>query len=57
MEKIICESFRQNPDKIGFLMDTGCCELTHKQDGGIWRTEFPRILMELRNKIRNVEKW
>ncbi len=48
MERIMSASFRQNPAAMKILMDTGDAVITHTQDPGIWNTEFPRILMNIR---------
>lgn len=49
MERIIRRSFNTHPAlKAELVRVTGDVVLTHRQDRGIWRTEFPRILMELR---------
>ena len=49
MEDLILESFKQCDTAKMALLDTGSAELTHWQDNGIWKTEFPRILMEVRD--------
>lgn len=53
MKFLIKESFKQNPDATNRLLSTGNSILTHTQDNGKWRTEFPRILMEVRDELRN----
>jgi predicted NAD-dependent protein-ADP-ribosyltransferase YbiA (DUF1768 family) len=53
MKKVIRESMKQNPKIIKLLLRTGDREITHVNDKGIWKTEFPRILMELREEFRN----
>lgn len=55
MKILIKESFRQNPDALQRLLSTGNAMLTHTQDKGKWGTEFPRILMEVREELRNVQ--
>lgn len=52
MERIMFMSFYQNPDAIVELLATGDRILTHNNDRGIWRKEFPRILMSLRNRFK-----
>ena len=52
MKEIITESFRQNPDALNKLLATGNATLTHNQDDSKWKTEFPRILMEVRSGLR-----
>lgn len=56
MKILIKESFRQNPDALQRLLSTGNAMLTHTQDKGKWGTEFPRILMEVREELRNAQK-
>lgn len=52
MYKLIKESFQQNPDALQKLLATGDAVLTHNQEEGKWKTEFPRILMEVREELR-----
>lgn len=51
MKLLIRTSFEQNPDALQQLLATGNAQLTHTQDKGKWGTEFPRILMEVRNEL------
>lgn len=53
MKDLITASFEQNPDALQILLSTGNAILTHKQDKGKWGTEFPRILMEVRDELRS----
>ena len=53
MKKLIKASFEQNPQALQRLLATGNATLTHTQDKGKWGTEFPRILMEVREELRN----
>lgn len=55
MEHLMSASFEQNPDAMAKLRATGAAEITHEQDRGIWREEFPRILMEVRDRARGTE--
>jgi predicted NAD-dependent protein-ADP-ribosyltransferase YbiA (DUF1768 family) len=49
MTRLIHESFKQNAEVLGNLTAIHpSVKITHNQDRGIWRTEFPRILEELR---------
>lgn len=48
MEALIKTSFIQNPLERDFLISTRPEVITHEYDRSIWKTEFPRILMELR---------
>ena len=49
MKELVLTSFEQCSSAKMALLDTGRSELTHWQDGGIWKLEFPRILMEVRD--------
>lgn len=53
MYNLIKASFEQNPEALQRLLSTGNATLTHTQDRGKWKTEFPRILMEVREELRN----
>ncbi len=52
MKFLIKTSFEQNPEALKKLLATGDAVLTHTQDKGKWGTEFPRILMEVRDELR-----
>lgn len=52
MKALIKASFSQNPDVAQRLIDTGDTTLTHTQDESKWSTEFPRILMEVREELK-----
>ena len=51
MKRLVLESFRQNPETQQALIDTGESTITHNQDKGIWGTEFPAILTEVRSEL------
>lgn len=53
MHDLIYTSFEQNPEALKRLLSTGDAILTHTQDKGKWGTEFPKILMEVRELLRN----
>lgn len=53
MKFLIKQSFIQNPEALQKLLATGNATLTHIQDRSKWRTEFPRILMEVREELKN----
>ena len=53
MEALMRASFDQNPDAAKALVDTGDARITHDQDRGVWKKEFPRILSEIRATYRN----
>lgn len=52
MKVLIKASFEQNPEALQRLLSTGNATLTHTQDKGKWGTEFPRILMEVRDELK-----
>lgn len=52
MSNLVLQSFQQNPLIAQELLDTGNRPITHTQDKGIWKKEFPRILMEVREKLK-----
>lgn len=52
MKQLLKESFEQNPQAAQILLDTGNATLTHNQDKSKWKTEFPRLLMEVRDELR-----
>ena len=51
MKSLIRDSFKQNPQSMKRLVETGTARLTHKQDKGKWGVDFPKILMELREEF------
>lgn len=53
MRDLLLESFSQNPEALNKLLSTDDATLTHTQDKGKWGTEFPKILMEVRELLRN----
>lgn len=53
MRDLLLESFSQNPEALNRLLSTDDVTLTHTQDKGKWGTEFPKILMEVRELLRN----
>lgn len=53
MRDLLLESFSQNPEALNRLLSTGDVTLTHTQDKGKWGTEFPKILIEVRELLRN----
>jgi predicted NAD-dependent protein-ADP-ribosyltransferase YbiA (DUF1768 family) len=55
MKKLLLESFEQNPDALAKLLATGNATLTHTQDKGKWGTEFPKLLMEVRNELKDAQ--
>ncbi len=52
MERMVRLSFEQNPEAQQALLNTGDATLTHTQDRGVWKNEFPRILMEVRDSLQ-----
>jgi predicted NAD-dependent protein-ADP-ribosyltransferase YbiA (DUF1768 family) len=55
MKKLLLESFEQNPDALAKLLATGNATLTHTQDKGKWGTEFPKLLMEVRDELKTTQ--
>ena len=55
MKNLLIESFKQNPQDLAKLLATGNATLTHTQDKGKWGTEFPKLLMEVRNELRSTQ--
>lgn len=53
MRFLIKVSFQQNPQALQRLLATGNATLTHTQDKSKWSTEFPKLLMEVRDELRN----
>lgn len=56
MKEAIKESFKQNPQALERLLATGNTKFTHNQDNSEWKTEFPRILMEVRDELRSTSE-
>ena len=56
MKEIIKISFEQNPQAKQRLLDTGNAIFTHTQDKSKWGKEFPKILMEVRDEIKQESK-
>ena len=52
MKPLLIKSFKQNPQALQRLLATGNATLTHTQGKGKWDTEFPRLLMEVREELR-----
>ena len=55
MKNFIKASFEQNPQALQRLLSTGNAQFTHNQESSNskWRTVFPRLLMEVRDELRN----
>ena len=53
MKLLISASFEQNPDMLNELISTGFRPFTHNQAADKWKTEFPRILQEVRSDLYN----
>ena len=56
MKELLLESFKQNPKALETLLATGNAELTHTQDKTKWGKEFPKLLMEVREELKEDEK-
>ncbi|EAY04652.1 hypothetical protein TVAG_227690 [Trichomonas vaginalis G3] len=52
MREGIFESFKQNPPFLKKLLETGDATLTHNQDKSRWGKLFPKILMEVREQLK-----
>lgn len=52
MKVAMKESFKQNPEALRTLLNTGNAKFTHVQDKGIWATKFPELLEEVRRELR-----
>lgn len=52
MKALLKASFEQNSQAAQRLLNTGNATLTHTQDKSKWGTEFPRLLMEVREELR-----
>ena len=57
MKGLIIQSFQANPNALAKLLATGNATLTHTQESpkSKWRTEFPRLLMEVRDELRTTQ--
>lgn len=53
MRKLILESFKQNKAAREFLLGTKDEILTHNLEHTMWKYEFPKILMEVREILKN----
>jgi predicted NAD-dependent protein-ADP-ribosyltransferase YbiA (DUF1768 family) len=55
MKELLKASFEQNLKALRTLLETGNAELTHTQESpkSKWRTEFPKLLMEVRSELAN----
>ena len=56
MKQAIKLSFLAQGDALVKLLQTGNAVLTHNQGTKEWRTEFPRILMEVRDELRQEQQ-
>ena len=52
MKELLKASFEQNEEARKKLFETGNATLTHNFGTGKWKTEFPRLLMEVRDELR-----
>ncbi len=55
MKDLLSDSFKQNPEAAAKLLSTEDAELTHTQDNSKWKTEFPKLLMEVREELKSVK--
>nr|QTZ82741.1 MAG: virion RNA polymerase [Enquatrovirus sp.] len=56
MKYALTESFKQNPEALGILRATKGKILTHEKDKGHWKEAFPRLLMEVRDELKDYQK-
>ena len=56
MEKLLKERYQQDTSFRQVLDATRGKVLTHEQDPGIWRIEFPRILMKIRDREHSIKE-
>lgn len=52
MYHIMLASFDANPNARRELLSTGSAAFTHKQDTGEWKTQFPKILTNVRSELK-----
>ena len=52
MYKLIKASFEQNIESAKLLLSTGSMTITHTQSEPFWREHFPRLLMRVRDELR-----
>jgi predicted NAD-dependent protein-ADP-ribosyltransferase YbiA (DUF1768 family) len=52
MERLVRQSFIQNPQAAQRLAGTGDAPITHSRDRGVWKTAFPAILTKVRDELR-----
>ena len=53
LKNLMLDSFDQNPEAKKRLLDTGDVTITHNQARDKYRELFPRLLMEVREELRN----
>ena len=53
MKDALLASFKTNPEALNKLLATGDKPLTHTMDKGHWGTAFPRLLMEVREELKD----
>lgn len=51
MERLMRESFLQNLKAAEALKATEGRKITHTQDRGVWKTQFPRLLEKIRDEL------
>lgn len=56
MEKLLKERYQQDTSFRQALDATRGKVLTHEQDQGIWKVEFPRILMKIRDREHSIKE-
>ena len=52
MLNLMYDSYVQNPDKAQLLLNTGEATITHTQDNTRWKTDFPEVVMTVRDMLK-----
>jgi predicted NAD-dependent protein-ADP-ribosyltransferase YbiA (DUF1768 family) len=52
MLNLMYESYAQNPKAASKLLATGNAKITHTQDNTRWKTDFPEVVMTVRDMLR-----
>lgn len=52
MLNLMYDSYAQNPNEAQKLLDTGNATITHTQDNTRWKTDFPEVVMTVRDMLR-----
>jgi predicted NAD-dependent protein-ADP-ribosyltransferase YbiA (DUF1768 family) len=52
MLNLMYDSYAQNPKEAQKLLNTGNATITHTQDNTRWKTDFPEVVMTVRDMLR-----